>query len=100
MSNFVPFNREPSYLLPPDLKAWLPADGVAHFVVAAVDRAADAEDTDPQALPAELARREALKAKLDAAWRGWTPRRRQRPRQTARRRKPYHRVRSPNPGGS
>lgn len=29
--------------------------------------AADAEDIDPQALPAEIARREALKAKLDAA---------------------------------
>lgn len=29
--------------------------------------AADAEDSDPQALPAEIARREALKAKLDAA---------------------------------
>jgi hypothetical protein len=29
--------------------------------------AADAEDADPQALPAEIARREALKAKLDAA---------------------------------
>src|SRR5204863_6275250 len=29
--------------------------------------AADAEDIDPQALPPEIARREALKAKLDAA---------------------------------
>ena len=29
--------------------------------------AADAEDSDPQALPAEIARREALTAKLDAA---------------------------------
>src|SRR4051794_16901990 len=29
--------------------------------------AADAEDSDPQALPTEIARREALKAKLDAA---------------------------------
>src|SRR5690242_21408254 len=29
--------------------------------------AADAENIDPQALPAEIARREALKAKLDAA---------------------------------
>jgi len=37
---------------------------------AAVDRkaeAADAQDSDPQALPAEIARREALKQKLDAA---------------------------------
>src|SRR5574337_589737 len=38
MSNFVPFNRDQSFLLPPDLKQWLPEDDVAHFVVAAVDR--------------------------------------------------------------
>jgi transposase len=38
MSNFVPFNRDQSFLLPPDLKDWLPADDVAHFIVAAVDR--------------------------------------------------------------
>jgi transposase len=38
MSNFVPFNREQAFLLPPDLKAWLPEDDLAHVVVAAVDR--------------------------------------------------------------
>jgi transposase len=38
MSNFVPFNRDQSFLLPPDLKEWLPADDVAHFIVAAVER--------------------------------------------------------------
>jgi transposase len=38
MSNFVPINRDQSFLLPPDLKEWLPADDVAHFVVAAVER--------------------------------------------------------------
>ena len=38
MSNFVPFNRDQSFLLPPDLKAWLPEDDLAHFVVAAVER--------------------------------------------------------------
>ena len=38
MSNFVLFNREQSFLLPPDLKDWLPADDVADFIVAAVDR--------------------------------------------------------------
>lgn len=27
-----------AFLLPPDLKAWLPEDDLAHFVVAAVDR--------------------------------------------------------------
>src|ERR1700733_2879291 len=38
MSNYVPFNRDQSFLLPPDLKAWLPEDVLAHFVVAAVER--------------------------------------------------------------
>lgn len=38
MPNFVPFNRGQSFLLPPDLKDWLPADDVAHFIVAAVER--------------------------------------------------------------
>src|SRR5437773_1796899 len=38
MSNFVPFNRDQAFLLPPDLKSWLPEDDLAHFVVAAVER--------------------------------------------------------------
>jgi transposase len=38
MSSDVPFNREQAFLLPPDLKAWLPEDDLAHFVVAAVER--------------------------------------------------------------
>jgi transposase len=38
MSSFVPFNRDQAFLLPPDLKSWLPADDVAHFIVAAVER--------------------------------------------------------------
>jgi transposase len=38
MSNFVPFNRDQSFLLPTDLKDWLPADDVAHFTAAAVER--------------------------------------------------------------
>src|SRR4051794_13228681 len=38
MSNFVPFNRKQSFLLPPDLKDWLASDDVAHFIVAAVER--------------------------------------------------------------
>ncbi len=40
MTQFIPFNRDQSFLLPPDLRDWLPADDVAHFVVAAVDRVA------------------------------------------------------------
>ncbi|AOX20494.1 IS1182 family transposase [Kozakia baliensis] len=38
MSSFIPFDRSQPYLLPPDLKSWLPADDMAHFVVAAVER--------------------------------------------------------------
>lgn len=38
MTQFIPFSRDQEFLLPPDAKDWLPADDVAHFVVAAVDR--------------------------------------------------------------
>src|ERR1700741_2280595 len=38
MSKFVPFTRDQAFLLPPDLKAWLPENDLAHFVVAAVER--------------------------------------------------------------
>jgi len=38
MANFILFNRDQAFLLPPDLKAWLPEDDLAHLVVAAVDR--------------------------------------------------------------
>ena len=38
MTDFIPFNREQSYLLSPDLQRWLPEDDVAHFVIAAVER--------------------------------------------------------------
>ena len=40
MATFIPFNRDQAFLLPPDLKAWLPDDDLAHFVVAAVERVA------------------------------------------------------------
>jgi hypothetical protein len=46
------------------LRAKLTAD-IAELTARA--EAADTEDIDPQALPAEIARREALKVKLDAA---------------------------------
>ena len=32
------FNRDQAFLLPPDLRSWLPEDDLAHFVVAAMDR--------------------------------------------------------------
>jgi transposase len=38
MTGFIPFSRDQAFLLPPDARDWLPADDVAHFVVAAVDR--------------------------------------------------------------
>ena len=38
MTTYVPFDRDQPFLLPPDLKDWLPEDGLAHFIVAAVER--------------------------------------------------------------
>ena len=38
MGTFVPFSRDQSFLLPPDLRDWLPEDDLAHFIVAAVER--------------------------------------------------------------
>jgi transposase len=38
MTQFIPFSRGQAFLLPPDAKEWLPADGVAHFVAEAVER--------------------------------------------------------------
>ena len=38
MTEFILFSRDQAFLLPPDAKDWLPADDVAHVVVAAVDR--------------------------------------------------------------
>ncbi len=37
MTDFIPFNRDQSFLLPHDLKRWLPEDDLAHFVIAAVE---------------------------------------------------------------
>jgi transposase len=38
MANFIPCDRDQAFLLPPDLKEWLPDDDVAHFIIAAVER--------------------------------------------------------------
>ena len=38
MSNFVECDRDQAFLLPPDLRDWLPADDLAHFVIEAVER--------------------------------------------------------------
>jgi len=38
MSHFVEANRDQPFLLPPDLREWVPADDLAHFVLEAVER--------------------------------------------------------------
>ncbi len=38
MAIFVPCERDQAFLLPPDMKDWLPDDDLAHFVIAAADR--------------------------------------------------------------
>ena len=38
MASFIPFDRDQAFLLPPDLRSWLPDDDLAHFVVAAAER--------------------------------------------------------------
>ncbi len=38
MTTYMPFDREQPFLLPPDVKDWLPANDIAHFIVAAVKR--------------------------------------------------------------
>ena len=38
MSNLVGCDREQAFLLPPDLRDWIPEDDLAHFVIAAVER--------------------------------------------------------------
>jgi transposase len=49
MTTYVPFDRDQPFLLPPDLKDWLPADDIAHFIVAAVERVRLGEfRTNPQ----------------------------------------------------
>jgi transposase len=50
MTTYVPFDREQPFLLPPDLKDWLPEDDVAHFIVAAAERVRlGAFQTNPRA---------------------------------------------------
>ena len=38
MTTYAPFDRDQAFLLPPDLKDWLPEDDLAHFIVAAAER--------------------------------------------------------------
>ena len=38
MSKFVDCERDQAFLLPPDLRDWIPEDDLAHFVIEAVER--------------------------------------------------------------
>ena len=38
MSKFIDCERAQAFLLPPDLRDWIPEDDLAHFVIAAVER--------------------------------------------------------------
>ena len=38
MSNFVDCDREQAFLLPRDLRDWVPSDDLTHFVIEAVER--------------------------------------------------------------
>ena len=38
MSNFVDCDRDQAFLLPPDLRDWIPSDDLAHIVIEAVER--------------------------------------------------------------
>ena len=38
MASFVPCERDQAFLLPSDMREWLPGDDPAHFVVAAAAR--------------------------------------------------------------
>jgi transposase len=50
MTTYIPFDRDQAFLLPPDLKDWLPEDDLAHFIVAAAERVRlGAFRTNPQA---------------------------------------------------
>ncbi len=40
MSKFVDCERDQPFLLPPDLRDWVPEDDLAHFVIEAVERVA------------------------------------------------------------
>ena len=38
MTRFIPSDRDQPFLLPPDLRDWVPEDDLVHFVIAAVNR--------------------------------------------------------------
>ena len=38
MVNFIPYDRNQAFLMPPDLRDWIGEDDLAHFIIAAVER--------------------------------------------------------------
>ena len=56
MSKFVDCARDQAFLLPPDLRDWVPEDDLAHFVIEAVERvgigAFEANDRGTEPIPA------------------------------------------------
>lgn len=38
MANFIPYDRTQGFLLPPDLRDWVPEDDLAHFIIEASER--------------------------------------------------------------
>ena len=38
MSKFIEADQSQAYLLPPDIRDWIPDDDLAHFVLEAVER--------------------------------------------------------------
>ena len=38
MTRFVQSDRSPPFLMPPDLREWVPEDDLCHFIVEAIER--------------------------------------------------------------
>ena len=58
MQDFVQGDRNQPYLLPPDLREWLPEDDLAHFVVADIDSVPTGLGTPTQVLAASASCRD------------------------------------------
>ena len=38
MARFIQCDRDQPFLMPPDLREWVPKDDLSHFIIAAVER--------------------------------------------------------------
>lgn len=66
-TRFVNVDRKTPMLPPPDLRDWVPEDDLVHFVIEAMEAADKAENEEGRKLPRQIARREALKDKIEKA---------------------------------